>query len=173
MDVTFGLGDPAFFELLDDRPGGRGHRDDGPAIEDAGFVREARAFLPHVDYVLPNDAQALLMSGAADVPGRAAAALLADGPRGVLVTLGGAGSLVVTEAGDRAGAGAQDGRGDTTGCGDAYCAGFITGLLHGQDVLAAARWGTAAAAQSPRRPRLGRRPDGPRHALALPPDLLA
>lgn len=35
---------------------------------------------------------------------------------------------------------------DSTGCGDAYCAGFITGLLRGWDLVEAARLGTAAAA---------------------------
>jgi sugar/nucleoside kinase (ribokinase family) len=35
---------------------------------------------------------------------------------------------------------------DTTGCGDAYCAGFITGLVHGKEVAEAARWATATAA---------------------------
>jgi sugar/nucleoside kinase (ribokinase family) len=35
---------------------------------------------------------------------------------------------------------------DTTGCGDAYTAGFITGLCHGWDPVAAGRLGTAAAA---------------------------
>ena len=35
---------------------------------------------------------------------------------------------------------------DSTGCGDAYCAGFIVGLLQGWDVARAGRLGTAAAA---------------------------
>lgn len=35
---------------------------------------------------------------------------------------------------------------DSTGCGDAYCAGFIVGLLRGWDIVASARLGTAAAA---------------------------
>ena len=35
---------------------------------------------------------------------------------------------------------------DTTGCGDAYCAGFITGLLRGWDLVRCGRLGTAAAA---------------------------
>ena len=65
----------------------------------------------------------------------------------MLVTLGAEGSLVVTEAGAEPVPALKTDVADTTGCGDAYCAGFITGLLHGQDVLAAARWGTAAAAQ--------------------------
>jgi sugar/nucleoside kinase (ribokinase family) len=146
MDVTFGLGDPAFFELLDSV------RATGVIVtmdllsEMPDLLGMARAFLPHVDYVLPNDSQALLMTGAADVPA-AASALLADGPRGVLVTLGAAGSLVVTEAGAETVPALKTDVADTTGCGDAYCAGFITGLLHDQDVLTAARWGTAAAAK--------------------------
>ena len=171
MDVTFGLGDPAFFALLDSL------RANGVIVtmdllsEMPDLLGMARAFLPHVDYVLPNDSQALLMaaglttgvtagdaSGAdsptADAAGEsfaevsaAAVALLAEGPRGVLVTMGGAGSLVVTKAGIEHVPALKVEVSDTTGCGDAYCAGFITGLLHGQDVLGAARWGTAAAAR--------------------------
>jgi sugar/nucleoside kinase (ribokinase family) len=34
---------------------------------------------------------------------------------------------------------------DSTGCGDAYCAGFSTGLLRGWDLTQCARFGTAAA----------------------------
>jgi sugar/nucleoside kinase (ribokinase family) len=34
---------------------------------------------------------------------------------------------------------------DSTGCGDAYCAGFIVGLLRGWDLVQCARFGTAAA----------------------------
>jgi sugar/nucleoside kinase (ribokinase family) len=146
MDVTFGLGDPAFFELLDSV------RATGTIVtmdllsELPDLLGMARAFLPHVDYVLPNESQALLMTGASGVE-EAAAALLADGPRGVLVTLGESGSLVVTPGGTERVPALKTDVSDTTGCGDAYCAGFITGLLHGQDVLTAARWGTAAAAR--------------------------
>ncbi|GAA3552113.1 PfkB family carbohydrate kinase [Nonomuraea rosea] len=146
MDVTFGLGDPAFFELLDSV------RAAGTIVtmdllsELPDLLGMARAFLPHVDYVLPNESQALLMTGASGVE-EAAAALLADGPRGVLVTLGASGSLVVTPDGTERVPALKTDVSDTTGCGDAYCAGFITGLLHGQDVLTAARWGTAAAAR--------------------------
>ncbi|MEV0378747.1 carbohydrate kinase family protein [Nonomuraea sp. NPDC050643] len=145
-DVTFGLGDPAFFALLDEV------RASGVIVtmdllsEMPDLLGMARAFLPHVDYVLPNESQALLMTGGSDV--RAAArALLADGPRGVLVTLGEAGSLVVTPDGTTEVPAIKTEVSDTTGCGDAYCAGFLTGLLHGRDVPTAARWGTAAAAR--------------------------
>jgi sugar/nucleoside kinase (ribokinase family) len=148
MDVTFGLGEPGFFDLLDSL------RASGVIVtmdllsEMPDLLGMARSFLPHVDYVLPNESQAQLMAG--DSPAAvsaAAAALLAEGPKGVLVTLGAAGSLVVTEAGVEQVPALKVDVSDTTGCGDAYCAGFITGLLHGQDVVTAARWGTAAAAQ--------------------------
>ncbi|MFC5824363.1 carbohydrate kinase family protein [Nonomuraea insulae] len=146
MDVTFGLGDPAFFALLDSV------RSSGTLVtmdllsEMPDLLGMARAFLPHVDYVLPNESQALLMTGLTDVEA-AARALLADGPRGVLVTLGASGSLVVTADGAERVPALKTEVSDTTGCGDAYCAGFLTGLLHDRDVLTAARWGTAAAAR--------------------------
>ncbi|WP_214323200.1 carbohydrate kinase family protein [Nonomuraea sediminis] len=145
VDVTFGLGDPAFFELLDSV------RAAGTIVtmdllsEMPDLLGMAKAFLPHVDYFLPNESQAKLMTGAPDVE-TAASQLLAEGPRGVLVTLGAEGSLLVTGGvpAERVPA-LQVEVNDTTGCGDAYCAGFITGLLHGQDVRTAASWGTAAA----------------------------
>jgi sugar/nucleoside kinase (ribokinase family) len=146
VDVTFGLGDPAFFALLDSiRAAGTVVTMD-VLSEMPDLLGPARAFLPHVDYVLPNESQALLMTGAADV-GAAAASLLADGPRAVLVTRGAAGSLVVTPSGAESVPALKVEVQDTTGCGDAYCAGFITGLLHERDLFTAARWGTAAAAR--------------------------
>ncbi|MEU9871337.1 carbohydrate kinase family protein [Actinomadura sp. NPDC048021] len=144
-DVTFGLNDPAFLAVLD-------------AAREAGAVVTmdllstmpdlldgAAAFLPHVDHFLPNEEQAALMTGEDD-PEKAAAALLARGPRTVVVTLGGEGSIVATAEGAHRLPALPVEVVDTTGCGDAYCAGFITGLTHGKDVLEAARWGTAAAA---------------------------
>ncbi|SET21931.1 carbohydrate kinase family protein [Nonomuraea wenchangensis] len=146
VDVTFGLGDPAFFALLDELRAAGAVVTMDLLSELPDLLGMARAFLPHVDYVLPNESQARLMTGAEDVE-EAARALLADGPRGVLVTLGEEGSLVVTGDGAERVPAIKTEVVDTTGCGDAYCAGFLTGLLHGEDVLAAARWGTAAAAR--------------------------
>ncbi|MEV0595111.1 carbohydrate kinase family protein [Nonomuraea cavernae] len=147
MDVTFGLGDPAFFELLDSIRAAGAVVTMDLLSEMPDLLGMARAFLPHVDYVLPNESQALLMAGGAQDVTDAARALLAEGPRGVLVTLGGEGSLVVTGDGVERVPALKTEVVDTTGCGDAYCAGFVTGLLHGQDVVGAARWGTAAAAR--------------------------
>ncbi|GAA2589661.1 carbohydrate kinase family protein [Actinomadura fulvescens] len=144
-DVTFGLNDPAFFEML------AAARSAGTVVTMdllstmPDLITGARSFLPYVDYFLPNEEQALTMAGTDDVV-RAARKLAGEGPRAVLVTLGEHGSLIASPEGvERLPALAVDVV-DTTGCGDAYCAGFITGLQHGKDLLEAARWGTAAAA---------------------------
>ncbi len=146
MDVTWGLHDPAFFALLDKA------REGGTAVtldllsNMPDLMPGVRAFLPHVDYLLPNEEQALMLSGAS-TPEGAATALLAEGPKGVIVTLGAAGSLVATAAGLTRVPALDVPVVDTTGCGDAYCAGFAAGLLRGRDVLGAARLGTAVAAR--------------------------
>jgi len=101
--------------------------------------------LPSVDYFLPNSAQLLAITAAADLDA-AIKTVLDTGARAVAVTMGADGSRIV--------AGGTDTRipalpvpvVDTTGCGDAYSAGFITGLCHGWDPVAAGWLGTAAAA---------------------------
>jgi sugar/nucleoside kinase (ribokinase family) len=144
-DVTFGLNDPAFFGML------AAAREAGTVVtmdllsNMPDLLTGAAAFLPHVDHFLPNEEQAALMTGEDD-PEKAAAALLAQGPGTVVVTLGGDGSLVATAGGVHRLPVLPVEVVDTTGCGDAYCAGYITGLVHGEDVLEAALWGTAAAA---------------------------
>ncbi|GIH96394.1 carbohydrate kinase family protein [Planobispora siamensis] len=146
MDVTWGLHDPRFFALLDEA------RAAGTVVtmdllsNMPDLMQGARVFLPHIDYLLPNEEQALMMSGAADAQ-EAAVKLLAEGPKGVLVTLGGEGSLVATASGITRVPALDVPVVDTTGCGDAYCAGFIAGLAQGRDVLGSARLGTAVAAR--------------------------
>ncbi|ETK38024.1 carbohydrate kinase family protein, partial [Microbispora sp. ATCC PTA-5024] len=133
MDVTWGLHDPAFLALLDKIRG------DGAIVtmdllsNMPDLMPAVRSFLPHVDYLLPNEEQALMLTGAATAE-EAAAALVAEGLRGALVTLGAAGSLVVTADGATTVPALDVPVVDTTGCGDAYCAGFVAGLLEGRDV---------------------------------------
>ncbi|MGP4023234.1 carbohydrate kinase family protein [Actinomadura sp. 3N407] len=144
-DVTFGLNDPAFFDTL------AAARETGtvvtmdPLSNMPDLLTGAAAFLPYVDHFLPNEEQAAAMTGE-NSPEKAAKALLARGPETVIVTLGGDGSLVATADGVHRLPVLPVEVVDTTGCGDAYCAGFITGLERGRDVLESARWGTAAAA---------------------------
>lgn len=144
-DVTFGLGEPAFFETLAHA------RETGTVVTMdllstmPDLLTGAAAFLPYTDHFLPNEEQAAAMTGEDD-PEKAAHALLGEGPRTVIVTLGAGGSLVATADGVHRLPALPVEVVDTTGCGDAYCAGFITGLVRGRDVLESARWGTAAAA---------------------------
>jgi sugar/nucleoside kinase (ribokinase family) len=146
MDVTFGLHDPEFFALLDRARAGGTVVTMDLLSNMPDLLAGAKAFLPHVDHVLPNLEQALAMTGTGDAEA-AARALLAEGPAGALVTLGADGSLVATADGVLRVPAIPVPVTDTTGCGDAYCAGFIVGLLHGKDVPTAARWGAAAAAK--------------------------
>ncbi|HET6151307.1 MAG TPA: carbohydrate kinase family protein [Marmoricola sp.] len=102
--------------------------------------------LPHADYLLPNDEQAFGFTGAATLA-EAARALVAAGAGCVAVTQGSKGALVVTaEETIEVPAYAIEPV-DTTGCGDAFSAGFLRGISLGLDLRAAAELGCAAAAQ--------------------------
>jgi sugar/nucleoside kinase (ribokinase family) len=102
--------------------------------------------LPHADYLLPNDEQVLGFTGRADLAD-AATALLDTGVGCVAVTHGARGALVVTADESFAVPAYQVEVVDTTGCGDAFSAGFLRGLALGEDRRDAARLGCATAAK--------------------------
>jgi sugar/nucleoside kinase (ribokinase family) len=98
-----------------------------------------------VDLLLPNDEQVLGLTGETDVVA-AAQRLVAAGSRLVAVTCGGEGAVVVTpHSVDRVPAFAIEVV-DTTGCGDAFSAGFVTGTALGRAPVEAAVLGSACAA---------------------------
>ena len=102
--------------------------------------------LPHADYLLPNDEQVLGFTGATDLA-EGARALVAAGAGCVAVTQGARGALVVTaDEVIEVPAYAVDVV-DTTGCGDAFSAGFLRGRSLGRSLADSARLGCAAAAQ--------------------------
>ncbi|MFF5989990.1 carbohydrate kinase family protein [Prauserella flavalba] len=99
--------------------------------------------LPFVDYVFPSHEDALSLAGTGD--SAEAARFLLDA---------GAGCVVITKGGDGAELTARGGGGlrrpaydvdvvDTTGCGDAFAAGFITGLVEGASEETALELGLA------------------------------
>jgi sugar/nucleoside kinase (ribokinase family) len=101
--------------------------------------------LAELDHFLPNDDQVLALTGADDLEA-GCRALLDRGVGCVAATCGADGALVVDEDGaDRVSAFEVEAV-DTTGCGDAFSAGFLRGLSLGRDRRAAARLGCAAAA---------------------------
>jgi sugar/nucleoside kinase (ribokinase family) len=102
-------------------------------------------FLPHVDYFLPNEDQVLGFTGESDLD--AGCARLLDGGAGlVAVTRGADGARVVSAQGSVDVPVFDVTVVDTTGCGDAFSAGFVVGVRLGRDPRDAAVLGCAAAA---------------------------
>jgi sugar/nucleoside kinase (ribokinase family) len=101
--------------------------------------------LEHVDVLLPNDDQAMKLTGTDDVVD-AARALLEHGVGLVAVTCGAVGSVLVDRGEPTRVPAFETEVVDTTGCGDAYTAGFLRGLDVGREPADAARLGSACAA---------------------------
>jgi sugar/nucleoside kinase (ribokinase family) len=101
--------------------------------------------LAWTQYFMPNDDQLRAITGQAELTD-AVTRVRALGVACVAVTLGAQGSLIVGSDETLRVPAFDVPVVDTTGCGDAYCAGFITALLHDRPLAAAAQLGTAAAA---------------------------
>jgi sugar/nucleoside kinase (ribokinase family) len=102
--------------------------------------------LPHVDHFLPNDEQLRGLTGLDDLT-EAARVLLERGVGHVAVTAGADGAVVVSASGSTAVPAYDVDVVDTTGCGDAFSAGYLAGILAGRSPADAAVWGNATAAQ--------------------------
>ncbi|MDC0773180.1 carbohydrate kinase family protein [Streptomyces sp. HD] len=110
-----------------------------------GSFEQIEAALPYVDHMLPNEDQVLGFTGEADLVA-GAHKLLAAGAGLVAVTRGGDGALLVTPDGtEKVPAFAVDVV-DTTGCGDAFSAGFVRGIGLGRTPYDSAVLGCAAEA---------------------------
>ena len=107
-------------------------------------MRFVDPLLPHINYFLPSIEEAAILSGLHGAEENARYFL----DRGVsccVLTMGGEGSLVARGE-ERIHVGAYDiDVVDTTGCGDAYTAGFIAGLADNLPLEECAHFGTAAA----------------------------
>lgn len=103
--------------------------------------------LPHVDLFMPNDGEALAITGESDVlaAARALHALTHDGGA-VVVKCGGDGALLIDAAGERRIPAFDAPVVDTTGCGDAFCAGTIVARAAGWSLDEACLLGAAAGA---------------------------
>jgi sugar/nucleoside kinase (ribokinase family) len=102
--------------------------------------------LPQLDWLLPNEDQAMALTGESD-PVTAGKALLDRGVGAVALTAGARGSILVSADGSVTVPAFEVEVVDTTGCGDAYTAGFLHGLSLGHDAERAATIGAATAAQ--------------------------
>ncbi|WP_435770337.1 carbohydrate kinase family protein [Nocardioides sp. SYSU DS0651] len=113
---------------------------------DPDLLAWIEAALPHTDFLLPNDEQVLGFTGASSLAD-GARALVARGAGCVAVTQGRRGALVATADGVTEVPAYAVEVVDTTGCGDAFSAGFLRGLSLGRPPVDAARLGCATAAQ--------------------------
>ncbi|WP_330256344.1 carbohydrate kinase family protein [Nocardia sp. NBC_00565] len=110
-----------------------------------GSLDAIAAVLPHTDYFLPNDEQVLGFTGATDLT--AGCAVLLDAGAGVLaITRGADGTLLVDPDGYHDIPAFAVDIVDTTGCGDAFSAGFIRAIALGRGLRDAAILGNAVAA---------------------------
>lgn len=113
-----------------------------------GFPREGMAELimpcmPHLDYFMPNEEEAAMITGLSEPEGMCSV-FLAAGAMCVCLKMGHRGSLVLCASGERHRVPAYSVNVvDTTGCGDAWSAGFIAGLSRGMPLAQAARLGSA------------------------------
>jgi sugar/nucleoside kinase (ribokinase family) len=121
---------------------------DQVAIQRPDLLDIIEPCLPYVDYFMPGFEEAVMMCGLTDRLD-VIRFFLDRGARHTVFKMGGAGSSI---------AWLDDGRVreiripafkvpvvDSTGCGDAYCAGFIVGLSEGWDLEQCGRLGTAAS----------------------------
>lgn len=111
----------------------------------ASALEELKRLLPFVDYFMPSAAEALSLTGAADLDA-AADVFLAMGAKACIIKNGGQGSYVVLPSGRQTLPAHAITPVDTTSCGDSYCAGFIAALSRGRTPLEACRFATATAA---------------------------
>ncbi len=111
-------------------------------------LEDLREVLPLIDYLLPNDSEAMALTGM-DRPEDAAGALWRAGVRCVAVKCGARGCYLL-----------EDGRGawvpavpdavcrDTTGAGDSFAAGFLYALTRGRPAAECARFANACGARA-------------------------
>jgi sugar/nucleoside kinase (ribokinase family) len=109
-----------------------------------GTLAQLKPLLPLIDYFMPSMEEAAFISGLT-APEDITQFFMDLGAKACVIKWGAKGSFIRTEDGAfRMPAFAVD-VSDTTGCGDAYCGGFIAGLALGYDLEKACRLGTATS----------------------------
>jgi sugar/nucleoside kinase (ribokinase family) len=110
-----------------------------------GLLEWIAGALPELDYLLPNGDQVLAFTGEDDVVA-GCRKLIERGVDCVVATLGAEGAVIVDSESDTRVPAFEVDVVDTTGCGDAFSAGFLRGLSLDRGRPAAAALGCAAAA---------------------------
>ncbi len=110
-----------------------------------GTLDAIKSVLPHVDYFMPSLEEAMAIAGTT-TPEDTARYFLDCGTGACIFKWGAKGSLLATRDGIKRIPAFRVDVLDTTGCGDAYCAGFIAALARGRNVEDACRFATAVSA---------------------------
>lgn len=121
-----------------------------PVLLNPAPARElAAALIAKIDYLIPNEPEAALLTGIAvdglDSALAAAQALRGHGARNVIVTLGAAGILILDATGHRHLPALPAEVVDTTAAGDSFIGGFAAGIVEGLSLDEAAQLGLRAA----------------------------
>ena len=110
-----------------------------------GTMETLRPLLAHVDWFMPSIEEARFLSGR-EALGDVAAFFLEAGAGGCVFKCGAEGSYLRHGDGELRVPTWRVEVSDTTGCGDAYCGGFVAGLAAGESLEDACRLGSATAA---------------------------
>lgn len=120
----------------------------------AAAVAAMKSMIPMVDVMKVSDEESLLLTGKSDYES-AADVLLSMGPQLVAITLGADGVLIATKEDKKVVSGYQVDTVDTTGAGDSFWGGFLSGFLtlnknldelSWDEICACAQQGNAVAA---------------------------
>ncbi|TRZ56042.1 MAG: sugar kinase [Streptomycetaceae bacterium] len=112
-------------------------------IKQDGMAEKILPCMPYLDYFMPNLEEAAMITGLTD-PDEMCKYFLNAGAKNVVLKMGERGSLIVSSTGERIRVPAFKVKlVDTTGCGDAWSAGFIAGLSLNMSDTKAAQLGSA------------------------------
>lgn len=137
-------GEPTAEVLRRAKAGGATTSLDMLGMPNADFDKLFGPVLPLLDWFLPNDDDARMVSGKQDLD-EAVAWLNDSGVGGTVLTLGADGATYTPVGGDPIHVPAYDiDVVDTTGCGDAFSAGFIAGMVEEMEVVDAMELGVAS-----------------------------
>lgn len=110
------------------------------------WLETIKPSLRYLDWFLPSVEEAEQMAGTRD-PEKLAAVFRSMGVRNIAIKMGKEGCYVNADSGDAFYLPIYDAnRVDTSGAGDAWCAGFLAGLAKGRDVRLSAKMGNACGA---------------------------
>ena len=112
-------------------------------VKQEKMAEKIAPYMPYLDYFMPNLEEAGMITGLSD-PDEMCKYFLSAGAKYVILKMGERGSLILSSNGERIRVPAFKVKlVDTTGCGDAWSAGFIAGLSLNMSISKAAQLGSA------------------------------